>query len=63
MVEFVWRTGMEVHRRRCFKIDFDTSLTEVREILGLSNDYMFLYSSNEVKLRLEGRTSIDHVME
>ena len=63
MVEFVWRTGVEVHYRKDVLIDLDKNLTEVREILGLSNDHMFLSGSREVQLRHEGRTSIDQVVE
>ena len=63
-MEFLWRTGMEVHRRKDLLVDLDKNLTEVREILGLSNDHMFLLSgSREVQQRHEGRTSIDQVME
>ena len=55
---------MEVHRRKDLLVDLDKNLTEVREILGLSNDHMFLLSgSREVQQRHEGRTSIDQVME
>ena len=63
MVEFVWRTGIEEHRRRSLLIDIDKSLTEVREILELSNDHMFLFNSKEVQLKIERRTSIEHIME
>ena len=59
MVEFVWRTGIEEHRRRELMIDLDKSLTEVREILQLSNDHLFLFNSKEVRLRHEKRTLID----
>ena len=62
-MEFVWRTGIEEHRRRGLLIDLDKSLAEVREILELSNDHMFLINSKEVQLRHERRTSIDQVME
>ena len=55
---------MEVHRRKDLLVDLDKNLTEVREILGLSNDHMFLLSgSREVQQRHEGLTSIDQVME